>query len=422
MKTSVALLVITSSLALTVAAVGQNLPPGNGPAQPNATILEPTPLPFSDALLSRLKTQPGFKISVFARDAGNVRMMAVRPNGDIYVSRRSQGDVLLLRDRDRDGVADGRAVVAQNLKLAHGLALRGNTLYIVADRMVYTASIRADSTLERPKAIITDLPDSGQHSARTVNFGPDGYMYLGVGSTCNSCPETNPENATILRALPDGSARTIFAKGLRHTIGFGWHPTTKVMWGFDQGSDWRGDEQPPEELNRLEQNADYGWPYCFANKKPDEFLNGTPPNTTNPAYCATTRAPALTYTAHAAAIGMTFYTGTQFPAEYRNNAFVAFRGSWNRSQPSGYNLVRVRFDAQGNPTGFEDFVTGWLIPNPNETPVAQGPASTTPEQQQTQRPAQFGRVAGVAVWTDGSLLLSEDQGGVIYRISYTGAR
>jgi glucose/arabinose dehydrogenase len=422
MKKRLAVLILTSSLALTVAAVGQNLPSGNGPASPNGTILEPTALPFSEALLSRLKVPAGFRISVFAKDAGNVRMMAVAPNGDVYVSRRSQNDVLLLRDKNRDGVADGRTIVAQNLKLAHGLALRGNTLYIVADRMVYTAVVRSDGTLERPKAIINDLPDSGQHSARTVGFGPDGYMYLGVGSTCNNCQETNPENATMLRALPDGSARTVFASGLRHTIGFGWHPRTKAFWGFDQGSDWRGDDQPPEELNRLEPNANYGWPFCYGDRQPDPFAIGAPAGTTKPAFCATTKAPALTYTAHAAAIGMTFYTGTQFPLEYRNDAFVAFRGSWNRSQPSGYNLVRVRFDRNGNPTGFEDFVSGWLIQNPAETPVASGPASTPPEQQQTQRPAQFGRVAGVTVWNDGSLLLTEDQGGVVYRISYTSAR
>jgi glucose/arabinose dehydrogenase len=211
--------------------------------------------------------------------------------------------------------------------------------------------------------------------------------------------------------MPDGSVRNVYAKGLRHTIGFGWHPITGVLYGFDHGSDWRGDDQPPEELNRIEANADYGWPWCYADKQPDQFASQQPPGTTKGSYCTMTQGPQLTYTAHAAPIGMAFYTGAMFPPEYQGDAFVAMRGSWNRSQPSGYEVVRVRFNDAGEPESLEPFMTGWLLSEGVPDPANPG----------QNKVGQFGRVAGVAVWTDGSLLISEDQGGVIYRVTYDGS-
>jgi glucose/arabinose dehydrogenase len=414
-RTLPAVLVTTALLA--VGALAQSLPGGSGPTSVTGTINQPTPVRFETSMLGKLSVPTGFKISVFARDLANARIMQVRPNGDIYLTRRAQGDVVLLRDKNRDGVADGRSIVAQNLKYVHGIAARAETLYLVTDRSVYTAAIRSDGTLGQPTAIATDLPDAGQHPSRTLAFGPDGWLYVSVGSTCNNCPETNPESATILRMRPDGSARNVYAKGLRNTIGFGWHPKTAALFGMDHGSDWRGDDQPPEELNQIEANADYGWPYCYGRQQPDRYASASPPGTTKEAFCPTTKAPKLTYTAHGAPIGMVFYTGQMFPAEYRNDAFVAMRGSWNRSKPSGYRVVRARFNANGQPTGFEDFASGWLI-DPTSSTVAQGPASTTPERQQLERPAEFGRLSGLAVWNDGSLLLAEDESGVIYRITY----
>lgn len=383
---------------------------GNGPTSPPVpSINEPDAIGFRPDLLERLTVPAGFKVGVFAKDAGNVRIIHTRPNGDVYVSRRLQGDLLLLSDRNRDGVADEQRVVASDIPLLHGITSRGSTMYLTANREVMTATIRADGSLGAVTPIVTDLPDAGQHSARTLEFGPDGYLYLGIGSTCNSCDEANRENATMVRMRPDGTGRTVFAKGLRHTIGFGWQPTTKALWGFDQGSDWRGDEQPPEELNGLARGGDYGWPWCFGKRVPDPFISGQPANETKATYCPRTKAPSLTYTAHAAAIAMRFYEGRQFPAAYRGDAFVAMRGSWNRAQPSGYKVVRVRFDPQGKPVGFEDFLTGFLIDPRTGAPA--NPAA--PE-----RPAQFGRVAGVGVMADGSLLVSDDQNGVIYRVSY----
>lgn len=426
-------------------------PPGDGPVTVTGTTLEPTPLAFQEVLLKRLKVPSGFSIKVWAKDLKNARWMQVMPNGDVYLSRREQGDILLLRDKNRDGVVDARMTVALNIKLAHGLAVRDGKLYIVADHFVYTAKIRYDGTLDTPQAIISDLPDSGQHTARTIGFGPDGMMYISVGSTCNNCQDSNPENATLVRAMPDGSGRNVYAKGLRHLVGFGWHPVTKELWGFDHGSDWRGDDQPPEEFNRVILNGHYGWPYCYANRQVDRVAYFDPPNSTKAAFCPTTIGSTLTYTAHAAPIGFTFYranpaTQASFPASFQNDAFAGMRGSWNRSQPSGYEVVRVRFNEKNQPVAIEPFVTGWLIPANEVSAATLNQASTTAdtttassdasvttsgvdvgakaatpaEKEEAVRPAQFGRIAGVAVWTDGSLLIAEDQNGIIYRVIYTG--
>ncbi|MDO9404807.1 MAG: PQQ-dependent sugar dehydrogenase [Polaromonas sp.] len=408
------------ALALSAGLAQAQLPPGDGPYTVSVTVTEPSPVKFEDALLSQLKVPPGFRISVYAKDMQNVRWLQPMPNGDVYVSRREQGDVLLLRDTNRDGVVDEKKVVAQNLKWAHGLALRSNQLYITSDKKVLVADIQPDGTLSTPRVVIDDLPDAGQHPNRTIGFGPDGLLYITAGSTCNDCRDANPENATMLRAQPNGSARTVVAKGLRNTIGFGWHPVSGVLYGFDNGSDYHGDDWPPEELNAIRADKHYGWPFCYAERKADPQQFNDPPNSTKGDFCPTTEGSVLTYAAHAAPIGFTFYTGGQFPSAYRNDAFVAFRGSWNRAQPSGFKVARVRFDAAGTPIGTEDFVTGWLMASPPVNLTQPGAAAAPNEQNKARRPAQFGRLAGLAVAPDGSLLIAEDQNGVIYRVSHDG--
>lgn len=418
--TAAALLPLCLLLAGLQTAAQAQLPPGDGPVSVTTNVVEPTPVRFDESMLSLLKAPPGFKVTVFAKDMQNVRWLQPMPNGDLYVSRREQGDVMLLRDTDRDGVADQRLVVAQNLKWINGLALKDQQLYMVTDKKLVAAPIQPDGTLGDARVLIDDLPEAGQHPNRTLGFGPDGMLYITVGSTCNDCRETGPENATVLRAQPDGSARSVFARGLRNTIGFGWHPTSQVMFGFDHGADHHGDEWPPEELNAIQANKDYGWPFCYADRQVDRQQFNDPVNSTKADFCPTTEGAVLTYPAHAAPLGFVFYQGGQFPAEYRNDAFVAFRGSWNRTQPSGYRVARVRFDANGNPTGAEDFVTGWLQDTP--PPAARAPGAKAPaaEQAKARRPSQFGRLAGLAVAADGSLLIAEDQNGVIYRVSWQG--
>jgi glucose/arabinose dehydrogenase len=360
-------------------------------------------LPFDEAFLERLQVPEGFEVNIFAQGLGNARMMAVMPDGTILLTRREEGDVIALVDQNGDGVADSEQVnvVASDLPYVHGIAFQNNQVYLATDTKVLVAEWAGGDSLGQPQEIISDLPTGGQHPNRTLAFSPDGMLYITVGSTCNACDETDPENATILRAQPDGSGREIFAEGLRNTIGFGWHPASGELWGMDHGSDWRGNEQPPEELNRLEVDTHYGWPFCFADQQPDLFLASPPPGGLGrEAFCERTVAPVLEYTAHSAPIGMVFYTADQFPAEYQNDAFVAMRGSWNRNPPSGYKVVRILFDENGQPTEFEDFLTGFLI---------------------EEQIANFGRIAGLTVAADGSLLISEDQNGVIYRVAYNGS-
>ena len=410
------------SIALCIAGpVLAQLPPGDGPVVVSTTMVEPSPVKFDPSLLQRLRVPAGFTVNVFASNMQHVRWIQPAPNGDLYVSRPKQSDVLLLRDANRDGVMDMQKVVAQNIRNVHGLALRDSKLYMASDKKVLVADVMADGTLATPKVIVDDLPDGSQHPYRTLAFGPDGMLYVTVGSQCNNCVETNLEAATVLRMQPDGSARSVYARGLRNTLGFAFNPVGGQLYGFDHGSDDRGDDVPPEELNAILPNKHYGWPFCWGDRQVDMKQQNDPENSTRADFCPTTEAPALMYTAHAAPIGMAFYTGTQFPQAYRGSAFVAMRGSWNRGQPSGYKVVRVSFDAAGKPTGIEDFATGWLMdaPPPN---LQQPGAGALPEQQKASRPAQFGRLAGVAVANDGALLVAEDQNGVIYRISHGAAR
>ncbi|MFC3861562.1 PQQ-dependent sugar dehydrogenase [Deinococcus antarcticus] len=400
------------SAALTLASAQQAptprpLPAPEPPATVTATRNEPTAQAFTPDKLGRLKVPAGFQLSVMATDLGNARMMHVMPDGGVYLTRRAQGDIWYLKDRNNDGKfeATERKQVASDLKLVHGLDVRGGKLYAVGEKTIYVMDMARDGTLSVPRVFADGFPDAGQHPARGLKWGPDGFLYASFGSTNNDAPGQNPEEATMLRIRPDGQWREVYARGLRHTIGFGWHPVTKTFYGFDQGSDWHGDNIPPEELNTLERGKNYGWPFCYGAKNPDPYTNSSqiPGRITKAEYCAGTQGSTLNYTAHAAAIGLNFYTGTQFPAEYRNDAFVAFRGSWNRTEPSGYEIARVVFDAQNKPERMEPFVTGFVYQDGNEW-------------------KQFGRVAGVATYTDGSLLFTDDQSGVIYRVRYTGGQ
>lgn len=370
-------------------------PPGSNP---EGHIVEPEKLPWDPSLMANLKLPTGFWIDAWATGMENVRDIVVAPDGTVYVTRREQGDVLALNDRDNDARADQVRTVASGLKYVHGITLHENKLYMATDKSVYVADVLGDGTLGSLRAIITDLPDAGQHPNRTLEFGPDGLLYISVGSTCNACEDTNPENATLLVANPDGSNRRTYAEGLRNTIGFDWHPGSKQLWGMDHGSDWRGDDQPPEELNQIVAGGNYGWPWCYADRKVDEFISGQPTGTTKEAYCAATVPSVLTYTAHSAPLDFRFYTGAQFPAEYSGDAFVTMRGSWNRNPPSGYKVVRVRYQ-NGWPVAVEDFLTGFLVNN---------------------GAAQFGRPVGLAIAPYGSLFITDDTNGVIYRISWAG--
>ncbi len=354
--------------------------------------VDPTP-----ERIAQLKMPAGFAVDVFASGLKNARVLAVAPDGTVYLSRRDQGDVLMLKDTDGNGVADDEPVVVANRSGAHGIAIHDGRFYLVTVRELFVADIRPDGRLGPLTLLVGDLPDAGQHANRTIAFGPDGMLYLSAGSTCNDCNENNPENATILRIAPDGKSRTIFASGLRNTIGFDWHPATGELWGMDDGIDFLGDDDQPEELNRIEGGRQYGWPHVYADGR--IYPQSTPVGQITKAQWKAASTPmVLGWTAHASPMQMVFYRGSSFPAEYDGDAFVTMRGSWNRDPSSGYEIVRVRF-AGGQAQSITPFVTGFLTDG-GTTHIA--------------------RPMGLAVAKDGSLLMADDANGVIYRFSYQG--
>jgi Raf kinase inhibitor-like YbhB/YbcL family protein len=383
------------------AASAQTSSARGGPAEDAANvdihshILQPPELPAPD--VASLKVPAGFRITRFAQDLGNVRVLAVASDGTVYATRRDEGDVIMLKDPGDGSAASGAPVRVASRSGMHGIALHGGKVYLATVHEIFRADVLPDGRFGPLQMLIHDLPDAGQHNTRTVQIGPDEMMYISVGSTCNECAEANPEAATILRASLDGKSRAVFASGLRDTVGWAWHPQTGELWGMDHGIDWWGDEVPPEELNHIEKGKRYGWPYVFADNKLNPRL--VPPGGLLRSEWRAKSVPmVLGYTPHAAPMQMSFYSGAQFPAAYAGDAFISFHGSWNRKPSSGYEVVRIRFK-DGQATGFEPFVTGFL--------TAKG---------------EVGRPFGNAVAKDGSLLVGDDRNGVIYRVSYIGKR
>jgi glucose/arabinose dehydrogenase len=388
-------------LAIAACSPAQPGPPSQlvQPGDAAVHVAQPSIEPFNESQLSRLKVPEGFQVKVFAKGLGNPRMMAIADDGTLYVTRRETGDVIALVDADGNGQADAAPrVVATGLVGLNGITIRDSKVYLALSTEVRTADLQEDGSLATPKPLMGGLPDPGQHPSWSVAFGPDEKLYLSVGSPCNDCVPLNEAYATILRADADGQNRVIFARGLRNTIGFDWHPTTNELWGMDHGVDWRGDAQPPEELNRIAQGRHYGWPFCYGAKEADGMSPHQPPDgRTREAFCADTEPAALTYAAHAAPMAMRFYRSDQFPLDYKSDAFVTFHGSWNREKPSGYNVARLRFE-NGKPSKFEDFVTGFLSADGKSV---------------------FGRPCGLVQTDSGELLFTDDANGVIYQVAYT---
>jgi len=386
---------VATAVFLSSAAYAQQ---GDGTeVQITTNVFKPNKIPATAERIATLKAPEGFTVEPFAQGLGNSRIIAVSDKGYIYVSRREEGDVLLLKDENGDGKADGAPVKVAARAQAHGLAIKDNRLYLVTVKEVFVADIKDDGTLGPLEMIIGDLPDSGQHPNRVMEFGPDGMLYISVGSTCNACNESNAENATVLRATPDGKSRTIFASGLRNMIGYDWNRETGELWGLDHGIDLLGDEVQAEELNLIEQGKQYGWPHVYGAG--DIYPQSTPVGgVTKEEWKAQSDPMKLGYTAHAAPMQMKFYSGTSFPAEFSGDAFATMRGSWNRNPASGYEIVRIHFE-NGKPKSFEPFVTGFLSDGGK---------------------THFARPVGLAVAKDGALLMADDANGVIYRVAYTG--
>lgn len=323
----------------------------------------------------------GFQVNLYAENLGHARHLTLGPDGWPYLAVQRGGKIVRLPDANGDGVADSAITVATGLTGPFGIAFRGDTMYVGETNAVTRFTPGA-----APVKIVTGLPTGG-HSTRTIVFGPDGLLYVSVGSSCNICDESDPRRAAVTRYNPDGTGEQRFATGLRNSVGLAFHPATAELWATNHDRDYLGDDLPPERINILKDGKFYGWPLCYLPGKP------------NPEYptadCAGVEPPAITFQAHSAPDGLAFYTGTRFPAEYRGDAFVTFHGSWNRSVPTGAKVVRIRVQ-NGRPVAVEDFVTGWQLPDGSR----------------------WGRPVSVVMARDGSLLISDDMGGRIWRVSY----
>jgi glucose/arabinose dehydrogenase len=349
------------------------------------------PSPYDTVAIAghNLYVPHGFKVNIFAEGLNGVRSLVLGPGNVVYAAQTGGGRIVSLPDANADGVADSIHTVVGSLSSPFGLAFRGDTMYVSqSDRVMRFAP---GSTT--PVVIIDSLP-SGGHSTRTILFGPDGKLYVAVGSSCNMCDETDSLRAAVTQFNPDGSGKHIFATGLRNSVGLAFNPTTHELWANNNDRDNLGDNLPPEHLNILKDGKWYGWPQCYLPGKPNPDYPGTVVRD-----CATVEPPAGTFQAHSAPLGLAFYTGTLFPAEYQGDAFMTFHGSWNRSIPTGVKVVRVHLQA-GKVVSSSEFITGWLPP---------GATSVS---------GRWGRPVSLLVLPDGSLLISDDEGGRIWRVRY----
>ena len=354
---------------------------------------------FKESMLSRLKVPAGFSVSIAATGLGKPRMLAVGMNGSLYVTRRDVGDVLLLNDLNGDEKFEEMKTIVANFKGVHGITIHEGWLYLCATKKLARGKLNVDGTVGPLDTLIYDLPDGAQHDNRTIAFGPDGKLYITIGSSCNDCKETNPEHATMLQANADGTNRRVYARNLRNTLGFDWHPQTRELWGMDHGTDWRGDEIPPEELNKLIDGGDYGWPLVYGKQQVDETRED-PIGTTKEAYAKTTQPAVLTFPAHSAPIDFRFLNkATLLPQAYQDDALVTMHGSWNKKNPDGFNILRIHYE-NGKPVKSETFLTGFLGANGR---------------------SRFGRPAGLAITEKSLIYFSDDANGVIYCIKPTGA-
>jgi glucose/arabinose dehydrogenase len=352
-------------------------------------------LPSSAAEMDDITLPPGFRIAVYAADVPNARQMALGPPGIVFVGSRSEGKVYAVVGRDGDTRADEVHVLASGLEMPSGVAFRDGALYVAAvSRILRFRDVAGDLRHPPKPEVLSDAyPRDTHHGWKFIAFGPDGRLYVPVGAPCNVCVPPGPLHAAITRLDLSAAGRPeVVARGVRNSVGFDFHPETGELWFTDNGRDWMGDDQPPDELNHLSRVGEhFGFPFCHGNGLRDPDFNGG-------RSCDQFTAPARLLGPHVAALGMRFYTGRMFPDRYRGGIFIAEHGSWNRSTPIGYRVTFVKVEG-ARATSYEPFAEGWL-----KGSVAAG------------------RPADVLVMRDGSLLVSDDKAGRIYRISYAGGR
>lgn len=339
-----------------------------------------------------IKLPPGFKIEIYADNVPGARSMILSPNGILFVGTRDKGNVYAILDNNKDNKADEVITIAGGLNSPNGVAFKDGSLYVAEINKVWRYDNIEDNLNNPPQPVLINdgFPSDRSHGWKFIAFGPDEKLYVPVGAPCNICLRDDDERyASIMRMNPDGSELEVFAHGIRNTVGFSWHPQTNELWFTDNGRDWMGDNIPPDELNHApEKGLHFGYPFVHGNDIRDpEFGDGVD--------IEQYRKPVQELGPHVAALGMRFYTGDMFPAEYKNQILIAEHGSWNRSTKIGYRVMLVRLDGN-KAVSYEPFAEGWL----------KGESVS-------------GRPVDVLVMPDGALLVSDDYANAIYRISYS---
>ena len=345
---------------------------------------------FDRNLLEGLKYPNDIQVEIFANSIPHARHMAFDDNGILFLSQRN-GKVVALLDKNEDGQSDEVVKILDNRETPHGLAFvqldLGYYLYVSEERQVIRMKrLSRKISYGKPEVVISGIPGGG-HSTRTIKI-KDGKLYLSVGSSCNICIESNRMRAAVSVFNLDGKQGKIYAEGLRNTVGMEFSPYSGELWGVNNGRDMLGDNFPREELNIIHEGFHYGWPFCHNNRVKD-------PSFGNKFDCEKTQPPAHTFTAHMAPLGLEFYQSGNLPKKYENSLFVSFHGSWNRSIPAGYKVVRVILNKKGEIQSHQDFITGWLRPDGSKN----------------------GRPVDVEKSPNGDIYISDDYKGVIYRVT-----
>ena len=346
--------------------------------------------------LERLNLPEGFEISIYAKGIDEARSMAMGDDGTLFVGTRTANNVYAVQDLDGDYRADRTIVLDTTLETPNGIAFRDGALYVAeVNRLLRYPDIEQNlSNPPEPEVIYDDYPTEFHHGWKYIAFGPDDKLYVPVGAPCNICDSAvvDQRYASITRMDPDGSNREIVAHGVRNTVGFTWHPETAELWFSDNGRDFLGDDLPPCEINRVsEVGQHFGYPFCHGGDiKDPEFGDQRP--------CADFEKPVQNLGAHVAPLGIKFYTHNTFPEAYRGHLFVAEHGSWNRTAKVGYRIMLIRLDGN-EAVSYEPFIDGWLDDETQD---------------------QFGRPVDILFLDDGSMLISDDYGDAIYRVTYNG--
>lgn len=395
LNTSANLLLLSILIFALWSCNGKKQSTDDGEPQPQPEQQEPEPYQ-GDLPLARLNLPEGFEVDVYAEGIDGARSMAMGDDGTLFVGTRNENKVYALRDEDGDYRVDRKYEVVSGMEQPNGVAFKDGSLYVAAVGQLFKYS-DIEQNLENPpepETIYGDYPTEFHHGWKYIAFGPDGKLYVPVGAPCNICDRSGEDErfATITRMDPDGSNREIIAKGVRNTVGFTWHPETDELWFTDNGRDMMGDDVPPCELNRLsEPGQHFGYPFCHGGTVKDPEFGDQHP-------CSDFVPPVQNLGAHVAPLGIKFDTGNMFPQAYKGHAFIAEHGSWNRSSKVGYRITLVKLE-NNEAVGYETFIDGWLDQDSQEA---------------------FGRPVDLLFLEDGSLLVSDDVGDAIYRITYKG--